>query len=517
MQPARKHWTEDDESVGYLRPQQVIAFLRRYWFWPLVGAVLFAGLTWIGVRLVGPTFKASATLMVMPPRFASNLKPATLSVLGYQRLLESDEIRAEMRRRLTEAGVLSDGDSLRLGRELHSRIFTAKRAEETALAPILEVEARSDDPDKAAAIANAWSEVVVASANDLRVATVTPTLQVVEQQYGEERADLERLTQERVGVSAEYLERIDAADSRWDKEIREKEAAGDRRLAKFEATAVDMVEAYQAETRAVLLAYAEEWGREVAAATAPPDGGLPPQLSGPIQDRLIQILTLRTRLAQTSKLLTLENSGADDLAMLSLVLKLTDETSETWPEQTLISEEINPVHSALILRLSEIETAIEGLTAAEQRSLQKLITGLEQRQQLRTAGLEKLVAERTLLTHEVDEQTALELRQMERNRRRELAQLQSELQQRMDQLDREIEHQQAAFDQLALSYNQTRLARAEQEVKDVRIASVAVAPAEPMSANLVPKLAVSLVAGAALGLLLALFSARGREQLGIAG
>ncbi len=507
MQPAREAPNPTPQAVEYLRPQEMATFLRRNWLKPALGAALLAAITLGWVLLSGPTYEASATLMVAPARFSSDLKPAALSVLGYQRLLESDEIRAEMRTRLLETGVLAEGDKL----DLRSRIFTARRADELPLAPILEAVARSKEPDKAAAIANEWSRAFVDAANRLRGDTVAPTLAVVEKLYETERTELQGLTQLHIEEAARFAERIDEADNRWDRLQREKETTWDRKIADLEAEAVDNLEAYQAETRSMIENYAAQWQDEVAAnveiAAAGEEPGKLPQA---LHERLLQIVSLRTRLAQTARVLSLENSGSgDSLLKLALLLDSGQEGGPSdWASQSLMTEEPNPVHSELVLRLSEVETGVEDLSTDEQQSLQRLIHGLEQRQQQRSAGLDKLIARQTLAVHEARRQKAFVLRELQRDRQRELDRLRRERDQRLAQLDLEIKFQRGAFEVLAENFNQARLARAEEEVRDVRVAAAAVPPDLPLPRNTVPKLIVALVVGGLAGLLLAFAAPR---------
>ncbi len=50
--------------------------------------------------LIQPPFKATATLVIVPPSVSSELQPEELTLQGYQRLLESDAVRAQTRSRV---------------------------------------------------------------------------------------------------------------------------------------------------------------------------------------------------------------------------------------------------------------------------------------------------------------------------------------------------------------------------------------------------------------------------------
>src|SRR3972149_12294317 len=58
---------------------------------------------------VGKTYEASATLVIVPPRFSSELKPATLTVQSYQEILQSDAVIVEAKKRLVERGLFAPG------------------------------------------------------------------------------------------------------------------------------------------------------------------------------------------------------------------------------------------------------------------------------------------------------------------------------------------------------------------------------------------------------------------------
>ena len=68
---------------------QAVRFGRQHWrFISMCG--LLAGLTTavVIVLFVPRLYEATATLVIMSPNVSSELKPATLTVQGYQKLLE---------------------------------------------------------------------------------------------------------------------------------------------------------------------------------------------------------------------------------------------------------------------------------------------------------------------------------------------------------------------------------------------------------------------------------------------
>ena len=204
-----------DRSAGPQPPEtnlaDVVAFVRRHLLL-ICGLPLAAGVvTGVAMLLAVPrSYEASATLVVVPPKFSSDLKPSTLTVQGYQKLLESDAAIAEAKRRLVEKGVLKADDPLRLNRELESRIFVSRRADELSLAPMLQAVARGASPAKAAAIANTWAEVFLERTKSLIAGSTSSTVQFIDEPYPRVRAELANLEDERVTANDTYQKRSTA-------------------------------------------------------------------------------------------------------------------------------------------------------------------------------------------------------------------------------------------------------------------------------------------------------------------
>ena len=116
MNQAGRTTTEPDPGIRF---PEIVRFLARHWALILVPAAAAANLTVvIAYHAVPAEYEASAVLIIVEPRFASELKPPVLSVQAYQNLLESDAILAEARRRLQAQGQLGKSDLLRRDREI---------------------------------------------------------------------------------------------------------------------------------------------------------------------------------------------------------------------------------------------------------------------------------------------------------------------------------------------------------------------------------------------------------------
>ena len=89
--------------------------------------------------LVDRKYEGSAVLAVVSPKISSDLKPASLTVQGYQKLLESDAVLDETRRLLLQQGRLQPKEKFRLKDELETRIFVSRYAENVTLAPMVQL------------------------------------------------------------------------------------------------------------------------------------------------------------------------------------------------------------------------------------------------------------------------------------------------------------------------------------------------------------------------------------------
>src|SRR5215813_8105510 len=146
--PPRSYDTDELSLV------QLVRFFLRHWRL-LGGMALATGLTaaLFMAYSVPHTYEASATLVIYSPPVSSEFKPPTLTVQGYQKLLESDAVLADTKKRLVQQGMLPEKDSLRLGDNVETRIFVSRLSETTSLAPMLQTVARGQSAEQAAAIA----------------------------------------------------------------------------------------------------------------------------------------------------------------------------------------------------------------------------------------------------------------------------------------------------------------------------------------------------------------------------
>src|SRR5262245_49443274 len=165
------------------------------------------------------TYEASATLVIVSPQISSELKPPTLTVQGYQKLLESDAVLAETKKRLGQQHVLTEKDTLGLGGNVETHIFISLRSDTTSLAPMLQTVARGQSAEQAAAIANTWDQVFLERTRELMAGTTSAAVQFIDAQYPQARADVARLENEKATATNDFQKRYDEAATRWDETI----------------------------------------------------------------------------------------------------------------------------------------------------------------------------------------------------------------------------------------------------------------------------------------------------------
>ncbi len=469
-----------DEDV--LTLADIIRFSRRHVLLILgtTLAVPFVALL-ILTFVVPAKYEASVTLVVMPQTFASELKPLELPVDGYLTLLESGSVIATTVRHLREQEILDGTEALRLGSELETRTSTAPGSEEPP-APTIEAVARGKTAKQAAAIANTWTQVFIEQTHLLLTSSVSPTIELIEQEYRKARDQLESLEQKHLETANQYYKRIDQLELTWD-----------RRLAELKNETEDLIVAYHSETRRAAADLVDSKYLNPTVTDGSSSAAEEP-IREELEKKLLQVLALRTQLAQTPRFLILEKSLSDDALWQALARpQAKGYDPGRFVELSLVTEEANPLFDELTLRLSQIEIDLDALSPEERRQAQRFMMELEQHQAERSAGLSKLVAERTL-----------GLQDLKRQRKQKLEALQRERDIHLEQLELDIMIRKEHYDKLARNNEEASLAKAEQDILDVRLSSPAVPPVLPEQRPTILIVIAAVMGGGLLGFLLAL-------------
>lgn len=500
------------EAAELLSLTDAFLFFRRNILLILGMTVVFLVGTFVVLTLLFPAvYEATATLIVTPPTFSSALKPPPLTVQGYQRLLESDKVVAQTRERLAEKGILEATAPLRIGKELESRIFVSRRAEETALAPIIETTARSQSPENAAVIANTWVNVFLDRMAELNEDRTSPTIDFIGEQFSREAEDLHRLEEIEVETQNEFQQTIDEAISRWDRTLSEAAMEWDRKLVGYEKETEDLLASRQIQTRASIESTALERATEIRGVSLG-DATEVDELEElkDVNDTIFEIISLRIQLAQTPQYHILEKAISDEALWQTItlsqapLLELQDATDLGILSRTMLTQEINPVYSELLLRLAGTELKIQGLRPGEREEVRQFSAELEELQRLKGAALSKLLADRAMGLEEMHQSKSLRLMNLRRSKEEAVDALRRQRDMRLAQIRREIKSQSSLVDKLAEVNEQARTARAEQSLSSIDLSSAAVTPAEPQPRGRLMKSVLGGVFGMLVGLFLAL-------------
>ena len=493
---------------GELSFADIVAFFQRHWRL-IFGTAFVAGLV-VGlyvILFVAHSYEAAATLIIVPPKFASDLKPSTLTVQGYQQLLESDAVIAEARKRLITRGVLKTDDVLQLGRNINTKIFASRRAEETVLAPMLQAVARGRTPDQAAAIANEWANVFLERTRQLMAGPTTATVGLIDKQYPEARSAVAKLEQERTDAQNTLQQRLDDASTKWDDTITNYKNETSNLVAAYRAASRQMLEKFSAdknlETRRIRLetmrqAYGDLQNEQT-------------RVAAQLDQRKLELEALQQQLATTPQYLDIRKAITDDA--LWHTLAGAKDKDVNWPElqgRSLVSQQLSPIYEELAARMSKVETDVFTLAPRAEHLKQEIakladeIQRLDQEYTPDTAALAKMSEERDAGLQALQEDRANGLGQLTRDKQRALDEITRERDTRVAQLGRDIDHEQELYSELAKAYNQAVLAKAQENVEDVRLGAPAVPPETPAPRGGATKALLAAILGGMLGLFIAL-------------
>jgi capsular polysaccharide biosynthesis protein len=535
-------------AEGDISFSDIIAFFHRNYIL-IFGTALGCGLLTavIVIAFVPHSYEASAVLAIVPPRYSSELKPSTLTVKGYQTLLESDAVIAETKRRMVEKGVVKSEDTLKLGETLETRIFVSRLREEINLAPMLQIVARGDTAEHAAAIANTWAQVFLERTRDLVAGTTSSTVEFIEQHYPQVRTSLGKVEDERVTAANGFQRRDNETANRWGTRLATFSQETQTLLASDEKQTRELVATYEQQTRLAVGGYQTETDRLLdefrlnrkleirrgelgghgasLKALQTELGGLDAQLAL----KQSQLEMTQKQLEQTPKYLSVRKAVTDDAIWESIARSSGGTELRDLQRKSLIADELNPVWNDLSARASnlQVEVSVLGPRRAQlqdqigkasefvitfETALTRDDEELVRLQREREIGLAKLNDERSLGLARLREERALAYSRLKQDRELETTTLTRASREEIDgfardrdeavtRLDRDVGQQRDLFGQLAKNYNQALLAKGEQNaVEDVRLGAPAVAPDRPQRRGGPTKTLLALIVGGLVGI-----------------
>ncbi len=457
------------QEIGF---REIRSLVRRSW-WLIAVCGLVAGVvTALVLQFLVPTlYLANAMLLLTPLTEGSSGRTANVAL--YRVLATSEAVVERVTARLIDEGVLREESVLRVGRELD------------ALAPQLPVSrpgepeprflvllARDRRPETAANIVNRWAETVVELSESMFRGTAAGSERLLGSQLDPTLAAIE-------GAEQELLERLDELARREEEAV----IGWDRRIAAASRKAEEAVAAYSTATRGMM---EEAVGRL-----------LPPGSGEAIRSRLQEIASVRSQLARTPRILTLEKAVSDE----TLSEMLVEGRAVEELDGSLITEERNPLHDELTLKLLVLESALEEVAPAAPKASAEVLAELERIQLERAAGL-------TALQQESD----LEERGLRLRRGRALEAIKGEERRIRAEHKRKLLQLSELMVELSGQLNRSVVSRVLEDVELIRLAVPAPPPQLPMSQQAVLKVTAAIFLGGLLGLMIALFRSSGRPD-----
>ncbi|MGD8329017.1 MAG: hypothetical protein PVJ49_06240 [Acidobacteriota bacterium] len=326
------------------------------------------------------------------------------------------------------------------------------------------------------------------------------TIDLVEAQYGQKRAEVAEREVDRDRVDADFQEQLIGAQNEWDELRSRLESEADRDLAEFTAETESLVAAYQVQTRDLLRAAADELG--LPEAGSPDDGaGVAPNLAVTWR----RLVALRIQLAQTQQFVSLARAITDEALWEAQVSSaLGGDFPRGIVDQRLMSQELNPAYSELSLQVADVEIALEAIDLDDRwrTMVRRAAQRIEGLQRERSAGLTSMLTMRNAAARAMRTQRDVRIRSESRAHQEAIEAIMRERDRALDGLARDIEQTTERLQQLAGPYEEAQLAAEQRNAADVALASPVSSSPGQRPGLLIPVL-VGLFLGAILGLLVA--------------
>lgn len=446
----------DWEPEGQVSLADYIMVLWRRRLLIIVVTVGLALAAFLVSLLLPKKYEASASLLIQPPVFATELRAEPFSVETYQEIINSDYVKRAVEQRLEASGDLKPNESLG---ELSTQVFSSKlRAEQYT--PVIRLVVRAKSPEKAAAVANAWADASVEETSGLANEGKKGTLDFIQKEYPSSKRRLSGIEEGLKTTQDQYDGRIRDLQDRWDSRITTFRTQWNLDMMSQQADALE-----------------KRLTENVVALN---------DLQLHIKETKDSLEQLKTQIKVQPQFITLSKAISDDALWERIGRDPSGGISKELEGLKLHSEELNPVYQRLLQRLVDTQVEYETLGPQEQHLEDQIAA---QRKEIKAQN-------ELLLTKQ------MELERLTRNRDTELALLKREQAFKVDQLQREVENSQTAFKTLAEKWEVAKLAQAEQD-QDVKVGARAVAPRRAVSPRPLLNAAIGLVVGLMLSIVLA--------------
>ena len=487
------------EEIGF---RELRALVRRSWKLVLACALLPPIALFVYLNFVAPdTYSATASLLIQD---LAEAERSTGSVDVYKALLASDSILDETRRRLVAAGSLGENDQLLMGRNLllvvdeapnRLSLLAARQVDQMA---VIRLQALDQDPQTAAAVANAWAEVFIERSRPMTRSSISSRQPVLDDELPGIRQQIEKVETERVRVAEEYAGRLSRIVQQFQQREEATSTDWDQRIAAAETKAGTATAEYHAETRRLMEAVVDRFSAE-----APAEG----EPSVALRPKLLEIVSVRAELAKSPRVLRLEKAASDETLAELMVVGGDAERLDN----TLVTQEINPLYDQLAVTLLDLEGELKRLAGALLAEVSKTLGELEQIQLTRAAGLAALTGEGRLEPRSLHRQRSFALRTLARARKDALDEVEAQRAMAFQEIKRRHDQLVDLEQRLKQELNTAVLAGLFEEVETVSLASRAVPSSVPEPRQSLVLVAVAAFLGGVLGLMIALFRSAERS------
>ena len=496
------YYPQDDQN-DQIDLADYIRVLWRRKFLILLGTLLCAlGAFLLGLR-EADVYQAKATLILQPPRFSTELKPAPLSVETLKTMLESGFIVSKLRSQLLQKNVIQPDTPLE-GVEgmLSAEIYAGKERDQPYI-PLIDLVVEADSPEKAEVVANTWAEIFVGESAGLAWRGKQGTLDFIESQYPVVKNTVMELESE-----------LKEQQDHHDQALLELETSWSSRIVDFSTESERLQKEHEKETERLRLEFINRWKPDLLKAELKIQEAKLIKFEDELLGIEIAIKMKKDTLTQIQK----EIQSQPQYLVLSKAI--TDEA--LWdkigspqaglPEELnrvkLRSELLNPTYQNLLNRLTTTQIEYDTLVPKSghlQSELEGIRKAIDQLQGLITKKEIELFA--LLKDREMELKSLVLNRQAESEILKKTYNNEMTLQKRerdfeVNGLTREKNAALATYGTLAKKYESAQLAEVEEE-PDVKIGALAVAPERPMARRTRLNTLIALVVGFMLTVMLA--------------
>ena len=494
-----------DSSKGILIADLIAGMWRRRW---LIAAItLLAGILGYVSAALGPTlYEAKAILLVQPPQFSSELKPAPLSVSAYEALLNSDYTAAKVRERLVNAGDIPEGTSVA---EVRGMLTTTIPTLEgfrvvNPQLPMIEILTNARQPEIAAKVANTFAQVFAQESLEVATQGRAGSMELIESQYPVSKKMLQDTAIALKGRQDQYADTLLELQNSWN-----------RRIHDFKKETQDLVDKHERETKELVLTFADTDKPELTEAKLARQESRLNSLESELESSRLSLKGAHDVLAELGRQIKSEprylvvSKAITDSALWN---RIGENSAGRLPEELkdlALREEVpNSIHEEIMRSLIDAQVKVETL-----KPRQEDLTAEIERVRLEIEDLSSEVTRLELDQFNLGRQRALKLSRLKATRGLELGGLQALRENRLGAFSRERNLQleslalekntaSSTFGLISKQFENVRLARSERE-PDVKIGALAMRPEVPIPRSTMTRTALGLTAA----FLLAVFGA----------